>query len=97
MSGASKPMLDAEAARASSRADTGHHEAPARSVEIRYLGDLQRLEMKPGEVLVLKCQDRLPLAAVERIKAHFTNELPGVKVLVLDGGMDIGVLSPIAG
>lgn len=62
--------------------------------EIRYLGEVQRLEMKPGDVLVLKVDNFLTVDA----KSHIRDVLKaaigetGAKALILERGMEIGVL-----
>jgi pyruvate kinase len=62
--------------------------------QIRYLGDMQRLQPQPGDMFVLTCEQHLDQATAERIKAELSGVLGGAKVLVLDGGMKLGVVQP---
>lgn len=66
-------------------------------MRIEEIGELARLDVKPGDMFVLQCNDRLNPDVCERLK-----EMWGVKfkdrgltppmLLVLDGGMKIGVV-----
>lgn len=70
--------------------------APAAKAEepaIRFLGDMQRLQPKPGDVFVLTCEQRVDQATAERIRAMVSGTLNGAKVLVLDGGLKLGVVA----
>ena len=62
--------------------------------EIRFLGDLQRLELRPGDVLVLKTADKLSLATLRNIGERMRKICPEHKLIILDAGMELGVLSP---
>jgi hypothetical protein len=69
--------------------------APAAKTEepaIRFLGDMQRLQPKPGDVFVLTCEQALDQDTAECIKNHLSAVLGGAKVLVLDGGLKLGVV-----
>lgn len=59
---------------------------------VRYLGDVQRLQLKPDDVLVVKLATRLNEETRTRLVAHLEATLPNQRVLVLDPGMDLGVL-----
>jgi len=61
--------------------------------QIRYLGDMQRLQPQPGDVFVLTCERPIDTATAERIKAQLSGQLGGATVLVLDGGLKLGVLA----
>lgn len=54
---------------------------------------LQRLAVRPGEVLVVKVQGNIP--AVERKKIHdfFEFALPGVTIMVVHAGVDFVAIS----
>jgi hypothetical protein len=59
--------------------------------EIKYLGDLVRLDLKPSDILVLQTDEKLNIEQRIQIMQMFRdieNEL-----LILDGGMKLGVLS----
>jgi hypothetical protein len=63
------------------------------SIPLRYLGDLQRIMHKPGDVFVLTTNQFIPPAAREAIKQHWAIAMPDTKLLVLENGMHVGVLS----
>jgi len=63
-------------------------------LEIKFLGDLQRLSLKAGDKFVLQTENHLTSAMHERIQtiwAKFAG--PEVKLLVLDGGLRLGAIS----
>lgn len=62
---------------------------------IRYLGDLQRLELKPGEHLVLTVDAPLSQHCCQRLRDNLESLLPGIgcKVIILERGMTLGVMS----
>lgn len=60
--------------------------------EIRYLGDLQRLSLKPGDRLVLTVKGQLSRAATERLSACLKERIPGHEVIVLEEGMTLGAV-----
>lgn len=60
--------------------------------EIRFLGDLQRLELKDGDILVLTTPLHLPPESVRRLRASVEALIPGHKVVVLGDGLKLGVL-----
>jgi hypothetical protein len=64
------------------------------SEEIKYLGDVQRLELKPDDIIVLKSSVKLKQSAAVGMKVYIENQFPGHRCIVLDEGMDIGILSP---
>jgi hypothetical protein len=61
------------------------------------LSDLEfkvgRLDLKPGDLLVAKFKERLPQTAIGRIRESFNAVIPGVKVLVLENGADLAILT----
>lgn len=65
--------------------------------QIRYLGDLQRLELKPGEVLVLTVDEIIDERTAEMLRVYVQRAVsrPGFvpDVLVLERGLKLGVLS----
>jgi hypothetical protein len=64
--------------------------------EIRYLGDLQRLRIEPGDVYVLTVDHPVSMATAEHIQQAwcqaFGERAP--KLLVLNPGMDLTAASP---
>lgn len=61
--------------------------------QIRYLGDLQRLEVRPGDVFVLRPSGRLSPEQVQRLRERWDSLGLGGKLLVLECGFDLGVVS----
>lgn len=62
--------------------------------EIRFIGDLQRLELKPGDILVLKVDFKLSDSARNALYREIRAAFPDHRILILDTGIDMGVLSP---
>lgn len=58
--------------------------------------DVYCLALHPGDTVVLKVDSRLSDTAAYSLRKALQSEFPGHKVLVLQAGMDIGVLSPEA-
>jgi hypothetical protein len=62
--------------------------------EIKYLGDVQRLTMEPGDVLVLSVHDEISQEAAARLKEQVLATIgTDRKVMVLSRGMKVGVLA----
>ena len=66
--------------------------------ELVILEHLQRLDVKPGEVLVAKFAQHLTRQMAEIVQEQFRaafagTSLEGVKVLVIDGDVELGVVS----
>ena len=55
---------------------------------------IHTMEVRPGDVLLLKTEHRLSVESVEVIKQKLSGALglPTNKILILDGGADLGVL-----
>jgi hypothetical protein len=64
--------------------------------EIRYLGDLQRLDLKSGDRFVLTVDRPLSMDQHKRIQEAWRLFVGGdddkLKLLILDGGLKIGVI-----
>ena len=60
--------------------------------ELLDVTEVERLALKPGDILVLKCPRNVTDAEFNEISAQFRAQLPDTQVLVLEGGMDIAVL-----
>lgn len=70
----------------------------AEQPEVRYLGDVQRLSLGTGDVVVLKTEIRLTAEMADRIRAYMQDILgEDRKLLILCDGIEIGVLSPEVG
>ena len=59
-----------------------------------WISDVKRLVLKDGDVLIFKCPGRLPERAYEVISKTARNLFgEGVKIAILEEGMDVGVIS----
>lgn len=69
-----------------------------RPEEIRFLGDLQRLAVKPGDRFVLTVPDVISGETAARIQASWKgfvgSDADAPKLLILSGGMKLGVIGP---
>ena len=61
--------------------------------QIRYLGDVQRLVLQEGDIVVLKIPGPISEDWANRLREEMESQLPGHKVLVLGDGLEIGVLT----
>lgn len=59
---------------------------------IRFLGDMERLETKPGDVYVVTTHHTLSAEACEIVRREVQKVLGPVKVLVMTGGLKLGVV-----
>lgn len=58
--------------------------------------EIAKLEIKPGDFLVLRFKERLNAQQVDCLRAAVERQLPsGVKALVFDGQVDLQVLAPL--
>lgn len=66
------------------------------SGEITFLGELRRLDVKPGDRFVIMSDRPLPMSAVEHIQKAWNAFIGSdeTKLLVLDGGLKIGAIGP---
>lgn len=62
------------------------------AAELLDVAEVERLALKPGDVLVLKCPQHLTIEEFEEISARFKEMFPDTKCLVLEGGIDVAVL-----
>lgn len=63
---------------------------------VRFLGDLQRLEVKPGDRFVLNSERHLSreqCLVLQRIWQEFYGDSEAPKLLILDPGMKLGAIS----
>jgi hypothetical protein len=67
---------------------------PRKAREIRYLGDVRRLVLRPGDVVVLLVPGSIEPESAKRLSETMRANLPGHKVLVLADGLKIGVMGP---
>lgn len=60
---------------------------------IQFIGDMQRLQMKPGDVFVVKVKPLLNPEQTDWIHDQVVKVLgAGTKVLVLSGPLEVGIL-----
>ncbi len=52
-----------------------------------------KLDVKPGDMLVVKLNSRLTDDMAKRARQHFETSIPGVKVLVIDSAVDLSILT----
>jgi len=60
--------------------------------EIEFVESVKVLEIKPGDLIVIKVPVLLTTMQYSRLKAHIKNEYPDWKFVILDGGADIGII-----
>lgn len=60
---------------------------------INFLGDIQRLEFKPGDVFVVQCDQRIDRDVAESMSAYIGAKLGGATVLVLGDGLKLGCIA----
>lgn len=61
--------------------------------DVRYIGDLTRLKLEPGDRFVLSSDDRLSDQHVARIVEMWERFAPGTPILVLERGLRLGVVN----
>ena len=61
-------------------------------LEIKWLGDMQRVRLGTGDTLVIRFNHPMPMEAVERTRARLQSIWPDVETLFLRGDVDIGVI-----
>jgi len=59
---------------------------------IEFIGNLQRLELKPGDKFILTIPGEISVEEHQRIKNILERELPDHKVLIFGGGVQVGVI-----
>ena len=64
--------------------------------EITFLGELRRLDVKPGDRFVIMTDQRLTVEHYRKLQELWSGFIgsDGNKLLVLDGGMKIGAIGP---
>lgn len=75
---------------------TMRHPSDGQALDIRFVGGLSRVTLKPGDKMVLQYDRVLWREELERISAQLLEHFPGHKCIVIDGGGKLGVLSPEA-
>jgi len=59
---------------------------------IQIIGSLARLEIKPGDKLVLTCEGELSSQEESRIRSCLESEFPNNKVMVISGALKLHVV-----
>lgn len=62
------------------------------NTEIRYLGDVQRLQLNLGDVVVIKSERRLLPEQFEALRQYVSSVIPGHEVLLLDAKFEVSVM-----
>lgn len=54
---------------------------------------ISRLELKPGDMLVLRTKQRLSMQAADCLRESFRKAAPGIRTLVIEDGSELAVLT----
>jgi len=69
---------------------------PTEQMDILFIGDMQRLQVNPGDVFVITLPHEIPSARLqvirECIERDFQKILPGHKVLLMSSGIKLGAI-----
>lgn len=57
---------------------------------------VERLDVKPGEVLLVTVPDHTTASAAERVKVRLEEHLPGVKVIIKTANVGVEVVAEAA-
>lgn len=60
--------------------------------EIEFVQSVQALEIKPGDLIVIKVPSLMPTAVYVNLRDQIKMEYPDWKFIILDGGVDIGII-----
>ena len=73
------------------------HWSPGPPKQIDFIQSMQKLQLKPGDLLIVKCPFKIPEQYISKLSESIKNilALSGFdnKIMILEDGMDIGVLS----
>lgn len=56
--------------------------------------EVRRLELRPGDIIILRVEGPLTHDAADRLKELAMRQFTGHKVVILANGLDIGVVGP---
>jgi hypothetical protein len=59
--------------------------------QVRWLGDIKRIRVQPGDVFVLSCDRPMSDPQIERIRRQWREVMGETRMLVLHDGMTLGV------
>jgi hypothetical protein len=54
---------------------------------------IARLALRPGDILVIRVAQKLSAATVAALKGDIDQVMPEYRAIILDGGMDLSVLT----
>jgi hypothetical protein len=63
-----------------------------RTIEVE---QVERLDIRPGEVLLVTVPDHTSAEVAERIRERFERRLPDVKILIKTAGITVKVISEV--
>lgn len=66
-------------------------------VAVRVIGEVQRLEVRPGDVLVVRTTERLSIAEIVHMRKELAREFPDCRVVLVNSPVELSVLSGAAG
>lgn len=58
------------------------------------ISSVQRMRLRPGDLIVIECPMVLSHAQVEKLKEHLAPTFPGHKIVVLTAGMHLSMYMP---
>lgn len=61
------------------------------NLEVRYLGDMQKVSLNPGDIVILQCERELSEEDSWRIKEYLSDVFKDNKCVVISGGFKFGV------
>lgn len=63
------------------------------NMDIRYLGDMHKISLEPGDTLVLQCEHVLSEEDHRVMRDYMEAVMPGHKCIVIGKGMKLGIVS----
>lgn len=67
-------------------------------MDIPEVTDAKRLQVEPGDILVVRCQDHITSEVAQRIRHEVGDKMPdGVQVIVFGAALDVEVVGPRIG
>lgn len=61
---------------------------------VRWAGEMRRVVVQPGDVLVVSCPTALSPQQRDRLRQELAEVFPIARAMVLEAGVTIGVLQP---
>lgn len=63
--------------------------------EIRFIeGQFSRVSLDEKDIIIISHQEHLSMNELEILKTKATEAFPGLHIIILDGGLTIGALTP---